>query len=132
MTDPVFDYPHGGPDSLGWCVIGGYVYRGPSIADANGRYFFGDCGTDRAFSMSYDSKGRPIERREETTPLLGGDGLSLLSSFGEDGMGRLYVVGLNGVLVVMCPAAQSRQAAPALAPPGQPKVHATTADPCAG
>ncbi|HEV8692439.1 MAG TPA: PQQ-dependent sugar dehydrogenase [Ideonella sp.] len=136
MTDPVFDYPHWGSDSLGACVIGGYVYRGPSIADADGRYFFGDCVSDRAFSMSYNADGTPIERREETSALLGGTGLSILSSFGEDGRGRLYVVGLSGVIVAVCPSSQAVEAAarapaPAIAPPGQPRISASLADPCA-
>jgi hypothetical protein len=117
-------------------VIGGYVYRGPSIADADGRYFFGDCVSDRAFSMSYNADGTPIERREETSALLGGTGLSILSSFGEDGRGRLYVVGLSGVIVAVCPSSQAVEAAarapaPAIAPPGQPRISASLADPCA-
>ena len=133
MTDPVFDYPHlGQQGSLGNCVIGGYVYRGPSIADADGRYFFGDCVSDRAFSMSFNADGTPIERREETSALLTGTGLTTLNSFGEDGRGRLYVVGWSGVIVAVCPSSQAgKAAAPALAPQGRPRVHVSISDPCA-
>lgn len=133
MTDPVFDYPHSGQQgSLGDCVIGGYVYRGPSVPVADGRYFFGDCVSDRAFSFSYQADGTPIDLREETAALLGGTGLSTLSSFGEDGRGRLYVVGLNGVIVVMCPSAGERAqpATPAADAAQGPRAHVSVADPC--
>jgi len=133
MTQPVLDYPHSGhPGSLGDCVIGGYVYRGPSIPGADGRYFFGDCVSDRAFSFAFDRDGAPSKRREETAELLAGSGLSTLSSFGEDGRGRLYVVGSNGVVVVMCPSGGERRAEPAPDPaevPG-PRVHVPVEDPC--
>ncbi len=133
LTNPVFDYPHlGNQGSLGNCVTGGYVYRGPSIPDANGRYFFGDCVSDRAFSMSFNADGTPIERREETSALLGGTGLSTLASFGEDGKGRLYVVGFNGTIIAMCPSSEGQQKPPVpAAVPGQVQVFADLADPCA-
>jgi glucose/arabinose dehydrogenase len=133
LTNPVFDYPHlGNQGSLGNCVTGGYVYRGPSIPDANGRYFFGDCVSDRAFSMSFNADGTPIERREETSALLGGTGLSILASFGEDGQGRLYAIGLSGVVIAMCPSSEG-QARPPVPPatPGQVQVFVNVANPCA-
>jgi glucose/arabinose dehydrogenase len=132
MTDPVYDYPHSGhPNSLGDCIIGGFVYRGPSIPTADGRYFFGDCVSDRAFSFSFSEHGHPVEGREETSALLGGSGMSTLSSFGEDGRGRLYVIGLNGVIVVMCPSGGAqRQPVPEVADAAGPKVHVSVADPC--
>ncbi|HEX5686820.1 MAG TPA: PQQ-dependent sugar dehydrogenase [Ideonella sp.] len=133
LTNPVFDYPHlGNQGSLGNCVTGGYVYRGPSIPDADGRYFFGDCVSDRAFSMTFNADGTPIERREETSALLGGSGLSVLASFGEDGRGRLYVVGLSGTILAMCPSSQGQAKPPVpAAVPGQVQVLADLANPCA-
>jgi glucose/arabinose dehydrogenase len=139
-TDPVFDYPHSGSSgSLGDCVIGGYVYRGPSIADADGRYFFGDCVSSRLFSYSYNADGTPIDLREETAAVLAGTGLGGVSSLGEDSKGRLYVVGLSGTLVVLCPSPLAGEARPALpmspwpaaAVPGEVNVSASVADPCA-
>lgn len=133
LTNPVFDYPHlGTQGSLGNCVTGGYVYRGPSIADADGRYFFGDCVSDRAFSMSFNADGTPKERREETSALLGGSGLTTLASFGEDGKGRLYVVGLSGVIIAVCPSTEQAQPKPEVPPaiPGQVQVFVDLANPC--
>jgi len=104
MTDPVFDYPHRPHhNSLGDSITGGYVYRGPSIPDADGRYFFGDYVVTHAYSFTYDDTGHPGPVRDDTAALIAGTGLDGLSSYGEDGSGRLYLVGNNGVIVVMCP-----------------------------
>jgi glucose/arabinose dehydrogenase len=146
MSQPVFDYPHSGVQgSLGNCVIGGYVYRGPSIRNADGRYFFGDCVSDRVFSISYRHDGTPIDRHEVTAALLAGTGLSTLSSFGEDGRGGLYIVGLSGVVVAVCPSSLGEaeggvpaqgadEVAAAVAPVapagGGPRLVASLADPC--
>lgn len=101
LTGPLFEYSHA--SGMGESIIGGYVYRGPSIADADGRYFFGDFISNRIFSFALGAGGAPTDLRDETTALLGGTGLSGLDSFGEDGQGRLYAVGINGTLVRMVP-----------------------------
>jgi glucose/arabinose dehydrogenase len=103
LTEPAFDYTHMEVGGLGDCVIGGYVYRGPSMPEADGRYFFGDCISNRVFSITYDERGAPLEWREDTAALLGDSGLGVITSFGEDGLGRLYVMGLSGQLIKMCP-----------------------------
>jgi len=121
LTEPAFDYAHMEiPGGLGNCVIGGYVYRGPGIAEADGRYFFGDCVSNRIFSIAYDDRGAPLEWREDTSALLTDSGLNVITSFGEDGQGRLYVMGLSGILVRMCPSTAAKVGA-----------RATAADPCA-
>lgn len=103
LTEPAFDYTHMEVGGIGDCVIGGYVYRGPSMPEADGRYFFGDCISNRVFSITYDERGAPLEWREDTAALLGDSGLGVITSFGEDGLGRLYVMGLSGQLIRMCP-----------------------------
>jgi hypothetical protein len=92
-------------------VTGGFVYRGPSIPEADGRYFFADYVSDRVYSFAYGADGKPIAGRDETAALLGGSGLSGVSSFGEDGQGRLYAIGNNGVIVLMCPSTAATPAA---------------------
>lgn len=118
LTDPVFDYPHTGPRSLGNAITGGYVYRGPSLAGADGRYFFGDYVSGTAWSLQPGADGSVSGLRDETSAVLGGTGLVGLSSFGEDGEGALYAVGSNGVIVVLCPdpASADTPAAPARQP----------------
>jgi glucose/arabinose dehydrogenase len=109
LTGPVYDYPHlGSTGSLGNSVTGGYVYRGPSIPEADGRYFFGDFVSNTVYSFAYGADGKPTKGRDETAALLGGTGLQGIASFGEDGQGRLYAIGnINGVIVAFCPGTPS-------------------------
>lgn len=99
LTDPIYDYPR----SMGGSITGGYVYRGPSIEGADGRYFFGDFVSNRIFSFALGAGNAVLDFREDTATLLGGTGLSGVDSFGEDGLGRLYIVGINGTIVAVVP-----------------------------
>src|SRR5439155_18299294 len=65
-------------------VLGGYVYRGRSLASLRGRYVYGDFCAVKVWSVRLRS-GRAGDRRLEATP--GG----LISSFGEDAAGELYL-----------------------------------------
>jgi glucose/arabinose dehydrogenase len=71
----------------GLSVTGGYVYRGTRVRVAAGRYFFGDYGSGRVWSLDADSPG---ERRRERFEV------PALASFGEDASGELYLISLNG------------------------------------
>ncbi len=90
-TDPlvksIVEYSH----KKGCAVIGGYVYRGPSIPAALGRYFYGDLcsGTIWSFKLS---KGKANNSRTEKFTV------SELDSFGEDAAGNLYLVSLGGAI----------------------------------
>lgn len=106
MTEPIFDYAHSDAGGLGDSIIGGYVYRGPSIAGADGRYFFGDFVSNSIFSFALGAGGTPTDLRNDTAAWIGGTGLQGLASFGEDGQGRLYAVGVNGVVVQLVPEPQ--------------------------
>lgn len=107
LIEPIFDYTHQNAGGLGDSVIGGYVYRGPGIADADGRYFFGDFVSNRIFSFVLGAGNTPTDLRDDTAAFIGGTGLSGLDSFGEDGLGRLYAVGVNGVIVQLVPESQT-------------------------
>ncbi|RZI82809.1 MAG: glucose dehydrogenase [Rubrivivax sp.] len=107
LTEPLFDYTHEDVGGLGDSIIGGYVYRGPSIGDADGRYFFGDFVSNRIFSFKRGADGKPIDLRDDTTAFLGGTGASGIDSFGEDGQGRLYVTSIDGKIVRMVPEAEA-------------------------
>ena len=96
---PILDYPHTNGNNS---IIGGYVYRGGDILDGgqslDGTYFFGDYGSGRIFSFRYDGTGTVgtvTDRSIETNSIniLGANGLS---SFGEDNLGRLYAVDIDG------------------------------------
>lgn len=99
LTDPIYEYTR----DVGQSITGGYVYRGPSVEGADGRYFFGDFVANKLFSFALDAEGKPIDLRDDTTAVLAGIGLQGISSLGEDGLGRLFVVGINGVVVSLVP-----------------------------
>jgi glucose/arabinose dehydrogenase len=68
-------------------VIGGYVYRGSAVPDAQGRYFFGDNCASRIKSVP---AGGSNQVRDEPFTVDG------LSTFGEDARGELYLASVTG------------------------------------
>jgi hypothetical protein len=90
LTDPVVQYLHGGP---GRCSItGGYVYRGCIAPEIYGHYIYGDYCTGEIWSFRYD--GSNVLDSMDRTAEIGLGGFDL-SSFGEDGFGELYVMGIS-------------------------------------
>jgi glucose/arabinose dehydrogenase len=93
LTEPIHDYPR----SEGMSITGGYVYRGSALDPMfNGRYFYADYVAGRVFTI-----GLHLDERQEATAadqleltqLLGGtQELGLISSFGVDADGELYIV----------------------------------------
>lgn len=86
FTLPVLDYDH----SQGCSVIGGFVYRGPSIPSVVGHYFYSDfC---RGFLRSFRLEdGAAVDRQDWDVGPLG-----QVLSFGEDAAGELYILSGNG------------------------------------
>jgi glucose/arabinose dehydrogenase len=83
--------------SNGYCaIIGGYVVRDRALGDLYGRYLYGDlCHPEiQAVTLS------PGHARDNH-----GTGLSVkdISSFGEDGAGRIYAVSLDGSVYRLTP-----------------------------
>ncbi len=73
-------------------VIGGYVYRGPSLPGLTGAYLYGDFCTGEIWAMRFNAAGDRffVSRLMDTDVPI--------SSFGEDAAGEIYVLGLNGVV----------------------------------
>jgi glucose/arabinose dehydrogenase len=88
MTMPIAEYPH----IVGCAVTGGYVYRGPSLPELQGIYFFGDYCTGRTWSLFRNAAGnwkvQPFTPSEK-----------VISSFGEDEQGELYMVDYKGEIL---------------------------------
>jgi len=84
LTDPVTWYDH----SLGACVTGGSVYRGPNEPRLNGTYFFGDFISGRIWGLRL--VGTNWQRFEIADTAYG------ISTFGEDEPGRLYLADYSG------------------------------------
>jgi glucose/arabinose dehydrogenase len=87
VVPPFLEYRHGRKRC--YAVTGGYVYRGDTLQDVRGRYFYGDlCGG--VWSVAVAGGVARDRRPEPLTPP------GLLVSFGEGSRGELYVVALNG------------------------------------
>jgi glucose/arabinose dehydrogenase len=84
-TMPLAVYGHG----LDCSVTGGYVYRGATYPDLAGVYLFGDYCSGRIWGL--DAAGANSQ-----SPVLLKDTSFLISSFGEDQAGNVYVIDHNG------------------------------------
>jgi glucose/arabinose dehydrogenase len=95
FTVPIHTYGHVAAPNGGFAIVGGYVYRGPH-PDLQGTYFFGDNVTDQIWTFDYNgvTKSNFTNRTAEMTPDVGT--IADISSFGEDGLGNLYVLDLIG------------------------------------
>ncbi|MDP9177545.1 MAG: PQQ-dependent sugar dehydrogenase [Gemmatimonadota bacterium] len=88
LHDPPVEYVH---SVKGCAVIGGSVYGGRRIPALSGHYLFSDfCGRwVRSFKYA---GGEVDEKREWKTADIG-----QVVSFGEDGLGEMYIIGDKGV-----------------------------------
>ena len=87
---PIDEYAH----ASGRCSItGGIVVRSQSVAEAYGRYFYGDFCTGEVWSFRY-ANGTITGARTEAFSLPGGS----LVSFGRGPRGQAYVVNRNGTI----------------------------------
>jgi hypothetical protein len=80
LTLPILEYDH----TVGCSVTGGYRYRGSANPDLYGMYLYGDYCTGRIWGAKEDGLGGWT-----TTELL--DTTFLISTFGEDESGEIYV-----------------------------------------
>jgi glucose/arabinose dehydrogenase len=93
LHEPIHDYPR----SDGMSVTGGFVYRGSVLHPMfNGRYFFADFVAGRVYSigLSLDEQqeATAVDLLELTEMLGGTQELGLISAFGVDADGELYLV----------------------------------------
>jgi glucose/arabinose dehydrogenase len=98
---PIYDYLHSSMPLGSASVTGGYVYRAGDILDhgrnLDGTYIFGDYVNSRIFSFRYD--GTTLTDFRDRTLEMNSNGILgnfSLSSFGEDNLGRLYVLDIGG------------------------------------
>ncbi|HEV8389705.1 MAG TPA: PQQ-dependent sugar dehydrogenase [Dongiaceae bacterium] len=107
FTGPVFDYPR----DVGHSITGGYVYRGPAPG-LQGAYFFGDFISGRLMTLRMVN-GVAEDAIDRTAQLVGAD-LSLISSFGTDNAGNLYVVTFGGAIYRLDPGIAAGDSADAI------------------
>ena len=95
LTLPVLDFDDG------CAVAGGPVYRGCRMPGYQGTYFYADyCGS---YIRSFRLSGASVTDRRDWEDQLG-PGVDLLSSFGVDADGELYIVDRTGEVFKVVPA----------------------------
>ncbi len=94
LTLPILEYTH---DNGACSVTGGYVYRGQAIPAIQGTYFYADFCAGFVRSFRFNS-GSVLEQTE--WPLLTA---SSITSFGQDGLGELYILTQGGTLSRVVP-----------------------------
>jgi hypothetical protein len=94
---PLLEYSH---STNGRCAItGGYVYRGTAIASLRGWYVFGDYCSGEVLAVPNTATSKPTP-----VTLFGTGSGRMVSAFGQDTAGELYVVDLGGTVYRIDPA----------------------------
>jgi glucose/arabinose dehydrogenase len=88
FVQPLVTYGH----NMNCAVIGGYVYRGPSVAAFAGRYLFGDLCTGGVFTITGDAQHGWNRVEIGFNPIK-------IDSFAEDPAGDVYVVDMQGGVI---------------------------------
>lgn len=98
ITLPVIDYPHTATEPYaGKCsVTGGFVYRGSSIPNLVGTYFYADYCSNQIFTLVWRD-GALVSQADVTADLQSSEFVGI-SSFGEDTRGELYVIDIAGAV----------------------------------
>jgi glucose/arabinose dehydrogenase len=85
LETPVAEYSH----DFGASITGGYVYRGPNLPEWQGVYLYGDYMSGRIWGLL-----RQPDNEWQNAELF--DTGFLITSFGEDESGELYIADYNG------------------------------------
>ncbi len=92
---PIYEYDH----SESRCaIIGGYVYRGEAMPWLHGTYFFADYCSGRIWTTKYDGNTMTEfqDRTDDLAPYRGEGVIGLISSFGIDAQGEVYILDNQG------------------------------------
>ncbi len=89
---PIHQYSH---DEGGCSITGGYVYRGKALPELDGHYFFADLCDGKIRSLRYGD-GRVSDVTDWTDQL---GTLGMITSFGLDSAGELYITTIEGDLL---------------------------------
>lgn len=93
--EPVYVYKHGGGETQGFSVTGGYVYHGP-VKELQNRYIFADYQNPRIWSFRLEN-GKAADFKDHTKELQPENGrINLISSFAEENDGNILIVDHTG------------------------------------
>ncbi len=107
ISKPIVEYPHYAGldpkrDDLGQSVTGGYVYRGEALKDLVGVYVYGDYQTGRIWGV----------RAKDGVAVAAGELIDIkqskpinIAAFGEDAKGDMFILGFDGQVHRLVPAA---------------------------
>ncbi|HYV37157.1 MAG TPA: PQQ-dependent sugar dehydrogenase, partial [Gemmataceae bacterium] len=88
IVEPIWEFHH----SVGLCIIGGNVYRGPRLPELDGAYIYSDFQNGKLWALWYDEKAKRVTaNRQIRTPITNGLPPEILS-FGEDEVGDIYML----------------------------------------
>ncbi len=105
---PIYEYHHSSGAVRGVSVTGGHVYRGCSIPQLDGTYFFADYGANWVRSFKVNEAGARGELTNHTPDLNAGiadfdNGVDSISAFGTDSFGEIYICDLQTKLFRIIP-----------------------------
>ncbi len=86
-TFPIWEYSH----NDGCSITGGYVYRGSSVPELEGKYIYGDFCSKKVWALDYDGINPPVNQLLVTAP-------GLITSFGVDKNNEIYITSSNGII----------------------------------
>lgn len=87
---PIYEYPH----SEGRSITGGFTYYGSEMESLRGAYLYGDFISGTIWALWLDEKDKAVNHELIDTDLM-------ISSFGLDLMGELYIVDFQGKIYAM-------------------------------
>lgn len=85
LSLPVMEYAR----EEGVSITGGYVYRGPSVSQLEGKYIYGDFVSGNIWTLDFTDKSHPVNTKILKAPFP-------ISSFGVDQNEELYICGFDG------------------------------------
>lgn len=94
-TPPILHYTH----DVGLCITGGYVYRGPSMPGLQGKYLYGDYIGGLIWLIFRDDASANAAASTDVAGWQNVDFMDtgfVISSFGEDEAGEVYLVDYKG------------------------------------
>ncbi len=113
LTMPIWEYDHNGKCA----IIGGFVYRGSMIPSLRGKYIYGDYCSAQVWALDPNPPGPPVNSLLFTAG-------SMITSFGTDQHGEMYVCGYNnGVIYKIVPLIPQ---VPLLVAPGNGQTNVST------
>jgi glucose/arabinose dehydrogenase len=94
LTLPIHTYTRGG-SPFRCAISGGYVYRGASLPSLTGKYFFADYCSNQIWSLTWTQVGGVGGVVEHTAEMTPPGGYGSVASFGQDGLGELYIMDID-------------------------------------